>query len=111
MRNEIACEQVGGRLVGGVSPVTASVAGGQRGGDVVAQLLLGDAGVGGHPHVVEDVPARRRKSSWAVGVSKSASVAPLSEPPSGKPAMPDQLAGVQRAAGVAVIRRTRSPTP
>ena len=49
-----------------------------------------------------------RKSFWAVRVSKAANVAPLSEPPSGKPMMPTSSA-VSVPWSVAVTRLTSWP--
>ena len=74
VRKQIASSRSLARLVGGLVAGDRLVAGGQQRGDLVAQLGLGDAVLGGHPDVGEGVlaargtgPARwrcRRRRGW-----------------------------------------------
>ncbi|CAB4710572.1 unannotated protein [freshwater metagenome] len=90
------------------SPVTASKPGGSTRATRSASSSC-ETSSSAVTQIVLNAASSSRKSRWATGVAKSASVAPLSDPPSTKPATPTRR-GSNRSVPNAVTIGTRSPT-
>ena len=108
VRKLTACSRSEADSSAAVSPVTASVrAGSTRAAWSRSSAWLTPSRAVTHTSVKASLPPRKR--SCAVAVSNDASVAPFSDPPCRKPAIPTSR-GVSVAWAVAVTSRTSSPT-